>query len=568
MIKKLTAIWIIPLFLWIQCGTDNPKEVYEAEVFEQAAVVTAHPIASKIGAEILEKGGNAVDAAVAVKFALAVVYPNAGNLGGGGFLVYRTHQGEYNTLDFREKAPHRADKDMYLDDQKNPIEDLSLYSELASGVPGSVAGMAEAHSKYGTMEWSELLKPSIELAKNGFKITKRQAKEFNHYQKRFKKLNPSGAAIIKDDPWEEGDLFIQTELAETLVRIGEFGADGFYKGETAELIVQQMQQGNGIITLEDLESYEAVWREPIVGDYKNYKIISMPPPSSGGVALLALLQSVEPLPISSWGFQSDSTVRAMVEAERRIYADRAMHLGDPDFFDVPVEQLVNKNFNMERMKQVDLTQATPSKEVRATYFPGYYYEEPEETTHFSIVDAAGNAISLTTTINDSYGSGVWVKGAGFLLNNEMDDFSIKPGTPNMYGLLGGVANAIEPNKRMLSAMTPTIVEKDNELFMVVGTPGGSTIITSVFQTILNVTEFGMTAKESVEAPRFHHQWKPDRIDVEESAIDSSTRAALNQAGYNIHPRGAIGRVEAIVVQKDGKLQVGADPRGDDAAYGF
>lgn len=294
----------------------------------------------------------------------------------------------------------------------------------------------------------------------------------------------------------------------------------------------------------------------------------MPPPSSGGVALLALLQSVESFPISSWGFQSDSTVRAMVEAERRVYADRAMHLGDPDFFDVPVEQLVNKNFNMERMKQVDLTQATPSEKVRATYFPGYYYEEPEETTHFSIVDAAGNAISLTTTINDSYGSGVWVKGAGFLLNNEMDDFSIKPGTPNMYGLLGGVANAIEPNKRMLSAMTPTIIEKDNKLFMVVGTPGGSTIITSVFQTILNVTEFGMTAKESVEAPRFHHQWKPDRIDVEESAIDSSIRAALHHTGYNIHPRGAIGRVEAIVVQKDGKLQVGADPRGDDAAYGF
>src|SRR5690606_33029092 len=336
---------------------------------------------------------------------------------------------------------------------------------------------------------------------------------------RFQKFNPNGAAIIRDAEWKEGDLFVQSELAETLKRIAEQGRDGFYKGKTAEYIIDEMKRGNGIISLKDLENYQASWRDPIVGMYKNYKVISMPPPSSGGVALMALLQSVEKYPLAKWGFQHDSTVRAMVEAERRVYADRATHLGDPDFYRVPIANLTDAKFNQDRMAKVNLDKATPSDQVKAAKFPGY---ESEETTHYSIVDKNGNAVSLTTTINGSYGSCVWVDGAGFLLNNEMDDFSVKPGSPNMYGLLGGKANSIEPGKRMLSAMTPTIIEEDGKLKMVVGTPGGSTIITSVFQTILNVLEFDMSAQESVSAARFHHQWQPDVIDVEEKAINDKT----------------------------------------------
>lgn len=543
----------------------NQQTAKEAASYENGAVITAHPVASEVGVAILKKGGNAVDAAIAVKFALAVVYPNAGNLGGGGFMVYRGKDGQVSSLDFREKAPAKAHRDMYLDQAGNPITDLSFYGQLAAGVPGSVAGMDEAYKKYGSLPWKDLLQPAIELATKGFAITAQQAGEFNRYQERFKKHNPLGAAIIREAAWKEGDLFVQADLAETLTRIAAHGRDGFYKGKTAEYIVAEMKRGNGIMSMEDLANYQAAWRTPIVGNYKNYKIISMPPPSSGGVALLALLQSVEKYPLAKWGFQHDSTVRAMVEAERRIYADRATHLGDPDFYRVPVANLTDAKFNQERMAKVSLEKATPSDMVKAAKFPGY---ESEETTHYSIVDKDGNAVSLTTTINGSYGALVWVHGAGFLLNNEMDDFSVKPGSPNMYGLLGGKANAVAPGKRMLSAMTPTIVEEDGQLKMVVGTPGGSTIITSVFQTILNVLEFGMTAQESVSAARFHHQWKPEYIDVEEKAIDSKTRESLQQDGYTINKRGPIGRVENIVILPNGRLQTGADPRGDDKAAGY
>jgi gamma-glutamyltranspeptidase/glutathione hydrolase len=532
--------------------------------YQKGMVVCAYPDASKVGVDILKKGGNAVDAAVAVQFALAVVHPQAGNIGGGGFMVFRSGKGEANTLDFREKAPALATTNMYLDAAGNVIPNMSLATHQASGVPGSVDGMVEAHKKYGKLKWAQLVQPAVDLAGKGFKITTRLASDLNRIHDVFVKANPGKDYLIKAEQWKEGDILIQGDLAKTLELIRDNGRSGFYAGKTANAIVAEMKTGNGLISITDLANYHSVWRKAIKGTYKGYGIITMPPPSSGGIALLQLLKSVESFPLHRFGYNSDSTVSVMVEAERRVYADRSKYLGDPDFYKVPVDSLLRPAYIKSRMKSFSWDAATPSSSIQPGSFAGY---ESDQTTHYSIVDKEGNAVSITTTLNGSFGSKIFVGGAGFLLNNEMDDFSAKPGVPNMFGLIGGKANAIQPNKRMLSSMTPTIVTKGGKLFMVVGTPGGSTIITSVYQTILNVVEFNMSMQDAVTAKRFHSQWLPDRVDTERDALDPATISKLTKKGYKINPGGNIGAVDAILKTNNG-YQGGADPRGDDTAIGW
>lgn len=556
--KKYYSFVLLMLLVYtVSLAQNNPT------YYKNGVVVSAHPDASKVGLEILKKGGNAIDAAVAVQFALAVVYPTAGNIGGGGFLVYRDRKGKTATIDYREKAPSAAFRDMYLDAAGNPIKDKSLYGQLAAGVPGTVAGMEDVHKKYGKLSWKDVVQPSVDLASKGFSVTAKQAGELNRLKATFQKYNPKGTALVKDGEWKGGDVMVQSELAHTFELIRDKGRAGFYEGEVADHIVNEMNRGNGIISKEDLKNYQAVWREPITGNYKEYKIITMPPPSSGGIALMQLLNAVAPHPIAKWGHNQDSTVRLIVEAERRVYADRSEYLGDPDFYKVPKNALLNYDYQQKRMETMNWNKATLSSAIK----PGKLIKESEETTHYSIVDKKGNAVSVTTTLNGGYGAKVVVKGAGFLLNNEMDDFSVKAGSPNMYGVTGGVANSIEPGKRMLSSMTPTIIEKNKKLFMVVGTPGGSTIITSVFQTILNVLEFGQDMQQAVTSKRFHHQWLPDEVFTENQVFDTATEAKLKEKGYKLTPRGTIGRVDAILKTKKG-YQGGADPRGDDTTAGY
>ncbi|GAB3820887.1 gamma-glutamyltransferase [Pontibacter rugosus] len=471
-------------------------------------VVSAHPLASAVGAEVMKRGGNAADAAVAVQFALAVVYPDAGNIGGGGFLVLRQNDGSIAALDYREKAPAAARREMYQSDNGEVIEGLSQNGHLAAGVPGTVDGMVKLHEKYGSMPWQELVQPAIELAAKGFPLTQKEARKLNEQRLNFIRYSSLRPEFILKDHWAEGDTLRLPGLAEALERIREEGRAGFYEGKTAELIEAEMERGGGIITKEDLAAYESVWREPITGKYKNYYVISMPPPSSGGIALLQLLKLTEEYPISEWGLHTAKSAHFKIEAERRVYADRAKHLGDPDYYDVPVQGLLDTTYIKRRMADFSLDNATDSDAVSAgTPAPS----ESPNTTHYSIIDPHGNAISVTTTLNNSFGAKTFVAGAQFLLNNEMDDFSIKPGYPNSYGLIGGEANAIAPGKRMLSSMTPTILERDGKLFMVIGSMGGSTIITTVYQIIVNVTEHGLPMQGAVNAGRFHHQWKPDWV---------------------------------------------------------
>lgn len=561
MMKRL--IFLLLVVAVAACSTKRESVV--GLVADSAMVVSAHPLASKIGADILRKGGNAIDASIATQFALAVVHPAAGNIGGGGFMILRMNDGATDALDYREKAPTAATTDMYLGETGEVETDLSLYGHLASGVPGTVAGLWAAHQKYGSMPWAELVQPAVDLALKGFVLTEKEASGLNDMQEDLKKYNTVLPENLLNDMWQEGDSIFYEDLGRTLERIRDQGMAGFYEGATADSIVAEMKRGNGIITHADLKAYGAVWRKPISGTYKNYKVISMPPPSSGGVALLQLLKSVETQPVKSWGWNTSKTIHLLTEAQRRAYADRAAHLGDPDFVQVDTDQLTDSLYVANRMQSFNADKATPSSDVSAGILIG---KESEQTTHLSVIDAKGNAVSVTTTLNGSYGSAVVVSGAGFLLNNEMDDFSAKPGVPNMYGAIGGEANKILPNKRMLSSMTPTIVEKKGKLFMVVGTPGGTTIINSVFQTILNVVEHDMTMQDAVAAKRTHSQWLPDVIFNETGALSKRDSLKLVKMGHTFSSRRSMGRVDAILVRSDGKLEGGADPRGDDTADGF
>lgn len=566
--------YFLPLLFFIVVSCRTAPEISEkiteegkTAIVENAGLATAHPVATRIGLDILKQGGNAVDAAIATQFALAVCYPVAGNIGGGGFMVVRMANGEIASLDFREKAPGTAHRDMYLDKEGNVIDRLSLDGHLAAGVPGTVDGMVKAFEKYSVLkDWKKLVQPSIDAARNGFAITERQARNFNNAMKQWKRLNTVSNAFTSKDEWAAGDLLVQTDLAGTLEAVRDKGKAGFYQGWVADSIVAEMNRGNGIITHEDLSDYEALWRRPITGTYKNYEIISMPPPSSGGIALLQLLNILKNYDMTSMGFHSKEAIHHVVEAERRVYADRATHLGDPDYYDVPQKQLIEKGYAVHRMKNFDATRASLSADIKEGDFP----YESEETTHFSILDEMGNAVSVTTTINVGYGAKVVVGGAGFFLNNEMDDLSAKPGVPNFFGLVGTEANSITPGKRPLSSMTPTIVTEDDQVKIIVGTPGGSTIITSVLQTIMNIVDFNMLATEAVSACRFHHQWTPDIVFYEKDCLGEELRNALVEIGHEL---GIVvnddyfGKVEAILIN-DGVIEIAADPRADDWAMGY
>ena len=581
-------------------------------------VVSSNEYASQIGVDILKNGGNAIDAAIAVNFALSVVFPQAGNIGGGGFMVIRTEDGLVETIDFREKAPINSNKNMFLDDSLNVIPNLSISTGLSSGVPGTVAGMWLAHQKDGTKKWSDLIKPSIFLAKNGFKLDPFNVKFLNSDRySNFLSLDSESKKIFtkENDIFKINENFIQKDLSKTLQRIAIYGAKEFYEGETATNIVNTMNRTGGIISFEDLKNYQAISRKPIEFKYKDYKIYTMPPPSSGGIALASILNQLELLNLDEIPFHSANQIHSLAEIEKRVYSDRAHYLGDMDFNNIPIETLVSKEYAQKRFEEIDFSKSTNSldithgdlnftssdpfsgniklikkfqkrhnltvdgiwgKESKKKWFEIQKSNESTETTHFSIVDQFGNAVSLTTTLNRRYGNGIIVDKSGFFLNNQMDDFSIKPGHPNSWGLVGNEANSIEPNKRMLSSMTPTIIEnKDGNLFMVLGSPGGSTIITTIAQIATNVIDYGMNIQDAVDAQRFHHQWLPDVIDIEPYGFSKETTDKLIELGHKLRYRASIGEANCIMVDyintelKTSKILYGAsDKRRDASAKGY
>jgi gamma-glutamyltranspeptidase/glutathione hydrolase len=534
-------------------------------ITDSGMVVSAHHESSRIGIAVLRKGGNAIDAAVATEFALAVCYPEAGNIGGGGFMLIREADGTTDLIDYREKAPLQATRDMYLDPSGSIVEGLSTETHIASGVPGTVDGMINIHSKYGVLPFRDVIQPAIDLARNGFPVTEGQAADFNADRGNFISRNRSLPAFVTDTPWKEGDTLRQPGLAQTLERIRDHGRDGFYSGITARLIVKEMQRGNGIITARDLTEYRAAFRDPVSDDYRGYKIISASPPSGGGIVLLQILGMIEPYNLRETGFHTWQSVHLITEAERRAYADRSRFLGDPGFNVIPVDGLLSNDYLAERMSSFNKDSASSSAQINPGSPPGV---ESEETTHYSITDYMGNAVAATTTLNGTFGNSIVVDSAGFLMNNQMDDFSIKPGVPNMYGLIGGEVNSVQPGKRMLSSMTPVIIEKDGKLFMVAGSPGGSTIPTSVLQVIINVIDYGLNIRQAVDTGRFHHQWFPDYISYERNSLDSSTVMKLQRMGHELRERNAIGRVNAIMILPDGRKAGGADRRGNNSACGY
>ena len=540
-----------------------------AEVY-QPAVVSARKEATQIGLEIMKNGGNAYDAMIATHLALAVVHPTAGNIGGGGFFVYRDQDGSSGTLDFREMAPGSAYKDMYLDIDGNVIPDMSTLGGAAVGVPGSISAIFEIHSKFGSLPIEELFRPAIDLSNNGYVVTEKQSNSLTGKLEDFIKIN--GNESLYSKRYFEGDTIKNIKFAETLKKISEFGPKAFYEGGIADMIVRDVKKSGGIMTVDDLKNYKSVWRDPVKFKYKDLEVISMSLPSSGGILIGQILKSIEDYDIKSFGHNSVEAVQLMVELERRAYADRSNFMGDPDFMNLPVYELIDKKYVNERMKNFSWDKATPSSEVK---HGNIIINESDETTHYSIIDKYGNSVSVTTTLNNSYGSKVFVEEGGFFLNNEMDDFSSKPGYPNFYGLIGSEANSIKAGKRMLSSMTPTIVLKNNKPSLIVGTPGGSTIITSVLQTILNVYEFDMDIQDAVNAPRFHHQWLPDVVIFEEGGLDKVKDSILKSKNYfvislpiqmetgGMSPRSSIGAVDAIFIDEKGNVSTGADFRGDD-----
>jgi len=566
-----SKFYLLLMLLWAMSCRENPQTLVldkptTGVLAKNGMVVSAHPLATQVGLDVLKEGGNAFDAAIAVQYALAVVLPKAGNIGGGGFMVYRKADGETGALDFREKAPGNADKDMYLDGEGNPISSLSKRGHLAAGVPGTVAGMDEAYKKFGSLPFERLIQPSIDLAGNGFELTEYEASLLARFQEVFKEVN-GDIYLVSDEPFEAGDTIYHKDLSKTLSLIRDQGRDGFYKGETAKLVELEMEKGGGIITQEDMANYQAAWRKPIEVTYKDsFNIISMPPSSSGGVALAQLMLGSANYDFKSTGLNTAKSIHLMTELQRRVYADRATHLGDMDFYDVPLEMLLDADYLADRYSSIAMDSATNSQAIKAGEVATI---ESFETTHFSIVDKEGNAVAITTTLNGYFGCKVLVEGAGFFLNNEMDDFSVKPGVPNQFGLVGAEANSIQPGKRMLSSMTPTIIEKNDKLLMVVGTPGGSTIITNVYQVIMNVLEHGLTMQEAVNAKKMHSQWLPDQVIVEQG-LDSLMLDTLRSMGHSIREIEQIGRIEAVLVTEDGMLEGAADNTrtGDATAMGY
>ena len=558
MISNFHKLILLLIILCFSCDS-NKNEGYKNGI-----VVSAKIEASKAGIDILKQGGNAFDAMIATDLALSVVYPNAGNLGGGGFLVYRLSDSSYGSLDFREKSPSSATKNMYLDENGNEIEGLSTSGALSIGIPGTVAGIFKVYEKYATLPLDLLFEPAIKLAENGYILTEKQANSLNYNRNTINKLNDT--ILLFSKKFNKGDLFINKALGKTLRLILKNGRDEFYMGSISKNIINYVNSRNGILREEDFENYEAVWREPIRFNYKNLNIISMGPPSSGGIVLGQILKMIEPYDLSSYDHNSLEYIQLLVEAQRRSFADRGKYLGDPDFNYIPVNELLKKEYLNNRMDSFTFEKSTPSNLISYGKFD---FNESEETTHYSIVDKFGNAVSVTTTLNGNYGSKLFPSDLGFFLNNEMDDFSIKPGSPNMYGLIGGEINSIEPNKRMLSSMTPTIVEKNNKLFLVLGSPGGPTIITSVLQTILNSEEFNFSIDKAVNSPRFHHLFLPDLIYYEKNILNKSSKDFLNSKGYFLNKTNSvIGRVDAVHVDEEGFLFGGADKRGDDKSIGY